>query len=606
VSEKISRLIGKLFSILLFSVPLILFPTTSELFEFNKIVLVYILTVLIVGSWVLKMILQKKIVSRRTILDIPLLIFLGAQLLSTLVSIDVRTSLFGYYSRFHGGLLSNISYSLLYWAWVSNMDKEKNKKAIKALLASAIIVSIYGVLEHFGIDKDLWVQDVQNRVFSTLGQPNWLAAWIVAILPITWAFAANSKLKRQNLWLGISALFFLTLLYTKSRSGLLGFAVAYFVFWGLYFLPQIKKKALKKIIKHKIFLIHTSLFLLLAILAGTPWTPSINSIMSQESSIKKETTTQAPALETGGTESGEIRKIVWKGAVDMWKHYPLLGPGVETFAFVYYNFRPVEHNLVSEWNFIYNKAHNEYLNALATTGLVGFTSYLILISAIILQITKKSITPNNNRLALLAGFSSILITNFFGFSVVPVALLFFLYPAMAATLERKSGKAREYKEQSLPSSQKTAIVITCSFALLLFYSISKYWYADFLYAKGKNAIAAGNPARAREILIKTVKLSSKEAIYWNELSKATVDIAVDTPEFAAQAIKESEKATSLSPKNVNILRDQSIMYIKLSSLDLEYLLDALATLNKAIELAPTDAKFYYNLALTYVRMGQIQ
>jgi putative inorganic carbon (hco3(-)) transporter len=60
-----------------------------------------------------------------------------------------------------------------------------------------------------------------------------------------------------------------------------------------------------------------------------------------------------------------------KGAWELTKKYPLFGSGVETFAYSYYNVRPVEHNLVTEWDFLYNKAHNEFLNYAATTGFVG-------------------------------------------------------------------------------------------------------------------------------------------------------------------------------------------------------------------------------------------
>lgn len=290
-----------LFNTLFFFVPLVLFPKTSELFEFNKMVLIYVLTTLIVSTWVFKIILERKIIFRRTMLDIPLLVFLGSQFLSTLVSLDGRTSFFGYYSRFHGGLASSVSYALLYWAYVSNMDRKKTKRAIYFLLASGVLVSVYGVLEHFGIDKDIWVQDVQNRVFSTLGQPNWLAAWLVALMPITWGFALISKFnpfgklrvdaeqsrsikfqssklqfKVQNFWVWIllSSLFFITLLYTKSRSGLLGFLVADFVFWTTTALVMFRQREKLKILIKKL-LIFNFAFLIVAAAIGTPWTPSL-------------------------------------------------------------------------------------------------------------------------------------------------------------------------------------------------------------------------------------------------------------------------------------------------------------------------------------------
>ena len=105
-------------------------------------------------------------------------------------------------------------------------------------------------------------------------------------------------------------------------------------------------------------------------------------------------TSEGPALESGGTESSTIRKFVWLGALEVFRHYPILGTGPETFAFSYPMFKPVGHNLTSEWDFIYNKAHNEFLNILANVGLLGFLSYISIIIFSFLQITNYSKCTN--------------------------------------------------------------------------------------------------------------------------------------------------------------------------------------------------------------------
>jgi putative inorganic carbon (HCO3(-)) transporter len=642
----LNLIIPGLFYFLFFTVPLILYPYTSELFEFNKIVLVYILTVLIVAAWLSRCLAAKKFVFRRTILDIPLLVFLGTQLLSTIFSVDFRTSLLGYYSRFNGGLLSTISYSLLYWAFVSNMDKDKTLRAIKVLFISAVFVCLYGILEHFGIDKNIWVQDVQNRVFSTLGQPNWLAAFIVALMPLAWSYSIyNSQFtiykqipttkwvihsKVANLKTIIpfvlSILLFTTFLFTRSRSGLLGFLAADIIFWGFSFI-KFKKQIVVPCI------IHNSLFLILILLIGTPWTNSL--ITSHQSPVAN----QGPALETGGTESGEIRKIVWKGAIEIWKHYPILGTGVETFAYSYYNFRPVEHNLVSEWDFLYNKAHNEYLNYLATTGTLGFMSYLVLIGFSIYQILKNSKNPriqeskqiknenskfdNFNLLGnfeflsfgIFAGYISILITNFFGFSVVPISLLFFLFPAFAITLDNNQQPTTNYQLKKFSLFQKIFLLIVVGCGLWVVFTIGKYWYADILYNQGKSLNDQQKYIDARKILTEAIKLSPVESIFYDELSQSSTGIAFAlnqanekdrAKDFISEAISESQKAVDLSPANVNLKRSQTSLFLKLSLIDPNYLLNARDTLLETIKQAPTDAKLFYNLGLIYARIGDTQ
>ena len=617
----LQKFIQVFFYLLFFLVPIILWPYSYELFEFNKIITIYIFTILITFTWISKSILEKKIIFRRTILDIPLLIFLATQTLSTLVSVDVRTSIFGYYSRFNGGLLSLISFSLLYWAFVSNIKYKESINLIKTLITSLILVCVYGILEHFGIDKDIWVQDVSERVFSTLGQPNWLAAFVVAVIPLTYTFILKNK-KQKLLMEIVSVIFFLTLLYTKSRSGFLGFSFVSLIFWiGTFLINSFNKDKSqnKKILK--IFLIINLTFLVINLFVKTPWTPNILSFINQEKTEISTPVTQnnsGTVLETGGTESGTIRKFVWQGAIDIWKAYPILGSGVETFAFSFYKYRPKEHNLVSEWDFLYNKAHNEYLNFLATTGTLGFLSYLTLITFIIIQFIRSIRKDDQNKffhLALLSGFVSILVTNFFGFSVVPVNLLFYLYPAVSVVLSSEDEEKKEEKNQKLIPFQKVSLFILSAITLFLLNSIGHYWLADLNFAKAKRLNDAGYYSKAREYLIKAVKYSSKEAIFWSELSENSTDLSIVSKEtkdeensnkLVESSIIELETSERLSPKNIGVLRQIVSIYIKLSQIDINYLYKAKDYLEKIIELSPNDAKLYFNLGIIYANSTDTQ
>ena len=527
------------------------------------------------------------------------------------------------------------------------MDYEKTKKAIYFMFSSAFLVSIWAIFEHFGksfsclifqdfgkFDVSCWVQDVQTRVFATFGQPNWLAAWIVAITPLTWSFILASKIKNQNskiiLWWMLFVMLFLTLIFTKSRSGYLGFGVAILVFWAYTAYKYIKENILKDYFYT--FGIFMAFSLSLIAIFGTPWTPKLGDIINklpktqetQETKVQETKTYQGPALEVGGTESGQIRKIVWKGALEIWKNNPVFGTGVETFAFSYYKHRPIEHNLVSEWNFLYNKAHNEYLNFAATTGTVGLISYLVLI-AVIIKLFIEKIKIHKSRedlklfilnLALLSGFVSILITNFFGFSVVAVALLFFLFPAFSITLSQSGVDYNKNDKIGKPTNLRI-VLITLSFGFVFFVlnSIYKYWYADSLYAQGNFDKDSGLIVQSRNNLFKATEYSPKESVFWNSLSKSTGNLAIYYAEtgdmetarqIAARAVAESDNTISLSPVNVVHKRARVQMLVNLSPIDASYLKLAKITLLDATKLAPTDANIFYNLSLIYLRTGDIQ
>lgn len=563
-------MINFLFNALFFVIPLVFYKNTSELFEFNKIIILYSFTVLILGSWIIESIKQRKFLFRKTILDWPLISYLVILLISSLVSIDPRTSWLGYYSRFNGGLVSQLCYAILYWAFVSNINKKQSLYTIYYILASTALASILAILEHFGIfatcslmgfgyKDSCWVQDVQNRVFSTLGQPNWLAALLVASIPFTWR-------KNWKYYL-ISILFFITLLFTKSRSGFLAFGIEVIIFWGLVFW-QSKFKYLKH------FAVQLLVFGLLSF--AILFKPTANS--------QQQMAAAGPVLETGGTESGTIRKYVWLGAINVFKHYPILGTGPETFAFSFPMFKPALHNLTSEWDFIYNKAHNEFLNHLANTGLVGFISYTFLIIYTIIIFWKIK------RFDYLSGYIAILVTDFFGFSIVPVSLLFYLFPAIAFVQSTES--KIHLNNTRLKVTEKLVIFLVFFGMCFSLANIYRYWQADINYNKAKGLNRSNKPEAAIVEINKALKFSPNESIFKSELalSNGKVETAFD--------------ALSNSPFNQNIRKIFISNLVKNAGEIPDNLLVAEKVITDGLEKSPNDPRLYYQLGVLQLKIGK--
>lgn len=634
----IDKIITYSFYLLFFLVPLVMTPWNFELFEYNKMMLTYALTIIITASWIAKSILQKKFIFHKTPFAIPLSLFLLSQALSTIFSIDKHTSLFGYYSRFHGGLLSTISYFLLYFALVSNLDKKVVLNCLRFALYSAFLISVYAVLEHFGIDSQYWIQDVKNRVFSTLGQPNWLAAYLLALTPIPLSFVLNFKLKNVS-YLFLSVIFITAIYFTRSRSGYIAAAAASVILISLLLLTKLL--SLKQNLKLPVL---TLLSLSLAVILVFSYNKfsfyknDLLYIFGQKDTV--EITRQQPY--GVGSPSEDIRKVVWRGAFDIFRAHPVFGSGVETFAYSYYQYRPSYHNLLSEWDFLYNKAHNEYFNFLATTGALGLGSYLFLIGWVIawhirkilrdkdtkILSEKKLQTPNilisqYLLLSLFVGWLSILITNFFGFSVVIVALFFFLFPAIAYVLTREgketestfiSNHQRLKKSVSLQTNfwqylLLSAIILISSF---LFLRLINFWQADTLYAQSIKANAEGEFLIAFNSLQEAILLNN-EPVFFDELAWSAVNLAVisknqkgdekKTQELIKFSLDSINKALLISPRNLNLYRTKIKIYLRLAQIDYDYLKAVIPTLEKAVVLAPTEPKLLYTLALVYQNLG---
>ncbi|MGB9883680.1 MAG: hypothetical protein ACPLRN_04195, partial [Microgenomates group bacterium] len=191
----IDKILKFFYACLFLITPLVFAFDTSELFEFNKILFIYLIAILVGFLWLLKMILTKKIIITKTFFDWPIILFLTTQVLSTIFSIDRKTSIFGYYGRFNGGLLSTISYIILFYGFVSNINDFKF--ILKISLISSFLVILYAIPGKLGhditcflasdgkiFDNSCWSNDVlqfrpELRAFSTLGQPNWFGAYLV-------------------------------------------------------------------------------------------------------------------------------------------------------------------------------------------------------------------------------------------------------------------------------------------------------------------------------------------------------------------------------------------------------------------------------------------
>jgi hypothetical protein len=105
-------------------------------------------------------------------------------------------------------------------------------------------------MQHFG-----WGTEIADRVYSTFGQPNWLAQFLVMVLPfILYLFITGFAL----LW-GITFIVgFSCLWFTYSMSGIIGFTVVTLIFLGV----GIYKKIFSRTISFKVLGIYLACFLI--------------------------------------------------------------------------------------------------------------------------------------------------------------------------------------------------------------------------------------------------------------------------------------------------------------------------------------------------------
>jgi len=656
-THKLDRLFKKIifwaFNLLLVITPFIFTWFNQELFEFNKMIFVYLMTIIITSAWITRMIVKQKLIFKHTALDWPLLALVISQTLATIFSIHQRTSFFGYYTRFNGGLLSTLTYALLYWSFISNFSIKHTRLLLKNTLLAAIGVSLYAIPEHFGVspscliirgnlDVNCWIQDVRHRVFASFGQPNWLAAYLITLIPLSIAFYLNWAIKKTNTliktkagwWFLTTITLFIALLFTNSRSGILGLGFGLGIFLVLNFKTALQTTRSisfksKPLIK-KTLTVFIALGLILLIV-GTDFTPNFTGLLKKIT--KQPNATQINAQEATNarttanpniviTSSEKIRYIVWHGAIKIWQRYPIFGSGPGTFAYSYYLDRPMEHNLVSEWDFLYNKAHNELLNYLATSGTVGLLAYLWLLGTIfyhgfatILNHKKHRSQPKTQLMinAILAGILGLSVSNFLGFSTVMVsALMIILAAALFIFKSQETKIIKDSKTTRLNPFQILTLFSLFLITLFLTFNVVRIWQADYYLTKGKTSLAIGEYDQSLSYLNRAILLSPNEALFYDELASTYAEVvsqlvqAKETEaakEFAGLAIAANDKALRLNERHLNFYKTRSAIFSKLSALNESYLQDAQEALQLAQILAPTDPKMVYQEGLVALALS---
>ena len=482
----ISKAIEKLYLILFFLTPLFLWPSSSEIFELNKSLLIEMIAIFVTSLKLLQIANVRKInlfISEVVLIWMILLVGIGA---SVLTSIDFVTSVYGAWGRFQGGYLSYICWFFLAIVLASS-DFVKHqifwKKIGYVSLISASLVVLWGLpAQLFGFDLSclIFTKSVSNncwgsafqpaiRMFSTIGQPNWLGGYLVSVIffvPYLWK---KSKNKEKFILMILSLIIFWGIIATKSKTALFSLLISLICVFCLFFCFRFLKFS-------KRFLVMIFSIILI-----------VGMILFSIYSATKATNQKMGSLRP--TDSFLIRQIVWKGSLNGFLKLPITGSGLENFANLYPIFRFPEHNQTSEWDFVYNRAHNEYLQYLATTGLIGTLSYLLWLVWSVIFVFKNKYSDNQS-FWLTGAIFSLWIGNLTGFSTTTTFLFLSLIP-LVGLVQIEEKPHFEIKLGNIGSFLlKSFAIITCAY---FWFQIINFWSADKAYQRAQ---ITDNPSEA--------------------------------------------------------------------------------------------------------------
>jgi O-antigen ligase/tetratricopeptide (TPR) repeat protein len=296
-----------------------------------------------------------------------LVAFLAAATLSAFFSPARTHSFFGDFERMGGvwAWLHLVLFFLLLrtlldenWAWILN-----------ASLAVSLFVSFGAIAQYSQV-----LSSVRSPIHliasstSTLGNSGLLAAYLLMNIAIA-GYLATTSVRYRLLYLSIAGVNLLALVYAANRSAILGLLLGSMVGGVIYATLNVQSR--RKWIA-------LSVAALLTLVIATV-TVGIRKFPS--SAVNR----FAPAVlqrlaSTNPAGSDESRTMQWRAAVEGFRDRPLLGYGLENHNLVWgAHFDPGIYKIDTD---IFDRTHNQYLEVLATTGLVGATAFLAIWIAI--------------------------------------------------------------------------------------------------------------------------------------------------------------------------------------------------------------------------------
>lgn len=547
------------FSILLFFIPLTFCVNTNEIYEFPKVFFLYYFGIFIIFFFVSDVILNPVKIKRPH----PLVVsFLLLEIISTLLSSNFYTSFFGYYSRFNGGLLSHIVLFGLYFVGINKLEKEDFEKILKILIFTILPISFLGLSQYFsGVE----------RVYSTLGQPNWLAQYLSMILLLVLYLIFKEDLKKLKIWFVIYVLGFYCLWVTYSTSGILSFFAG-----SLILLTGIIKERNKE--EHFTIKLALILFVtfLIAFLNLGMFKDKLNDAfldLKKQISLTGKSYAQASnnVINTSFedehkiSDPGFIRLNLWESTLNFIFSDPkifFIGSGPETFPYSFQHFRSPSLNYSSEWNFVFNKPHNYYLEIWSESGIFS----LFIFIAIFYLVIKKS------PFFIIPSLCAFLISNFFGWPVVPTSLLscFFVCVSLSDFDEKFSfdskgeGKKAYYKKLK---TGEAALIPLCFFYIFIFYYLSSFFSADVDFKKSQKLIKEGSYDSALYYVNKAISKNPLEPKYYHGRAKvksAFLVLEEDKSSVKKSIYEDLRKAEKLNPENLVTIRNSIPIYYLLA------------------------------------------
>ncbi len=328
-----------------------------------------------------------------------------------------RTSIWGVPYAPEGLLILGLNSSVLFLAKRRLQPKLLTPLFIDILLTIGCAVSLYAIGEFFM----LWpkITDIfqmgskYHGNMTTIGNRNFLGTYMTVLSAISIASILFYKMKRGYIYLSIITC---GLLISQTRSAYVAFVVMMLI--SLYVVVRERKRRAA----YMLLVVYLGLFIIGGIYLLT-------NIFQDPRIVTRLTLLWQDIWNPTSESAGSDRMLIWKNAMTFISDHLFLGYGPDHFGIAY-------EQKIGSFDYMYQKAHNEWLHMAITLGLPYLMVYLSLLIIAVKQVVLNSQNQAYKLLGLvLIGYT---VQSMFNISVAGINTMYYLFLGMALYKDTKS------------------------------------------------------------------------------------------------------------------------------------------------------------------------
>ncbi|OHA62154.1 MAG: hypothetical protein A2117_02085 [Candidatus Wildermuthbacteria bacterium GWA2_46_15] len=597
-----------------FLLPILFLPLTSNVLDFNKQTVLVFLVLASLFSWLLKSLIEERITLELSWFNLAPVVLVLLAGLSTLFSAYKYASFWGWPLVIASSFLSTLALVLLYFLIIHLFKQPEDIFGLIFVLVFAgllvSLVSLPHLLGKFPLPFDF----SKATSFNPIGTVNSLAVFLASLLPLA------------------ASLIFI------SRSRLIKFLVWFFVVLALFLLLAINFQT-----AWLVLLVGSSLILIFGIsrreIFNLSWLflPMLLLAVALFALVMRASI--LPTLDLPAEVSptlGTSFKISLQTLKDFRPPFSwFFGSGPGTFVYDYAKYKPLEINQTVFWGTRFGSGSSEVLDRLATTGSLGFLSFLsVMLVGWVLglrSIISREFRKENFAWILLIGvFSSFagLTLGLFFYSA-NLSLMFLFWLLLASIFCLVGGKSRNFDlKPSEPVEGKKSrlntpfVTVGVSFAFIvvliasmgIFFVQGQRYLAEVNYLRALTSVQKGNNAAAVDSLARAIRLTgSSQDNYWRDLSQVylfRINEEATKPDLTQEErskrvsdlitllVASAKSSSDSSPKNVANWSIRGYVYSQLLNLINGSDNWAVTAYEEALKLEPANP-------FTYTALGQV-